>query len=164
MREGKPKGRGRPRKLTEKDFETIKELASSGLTLPECASLMQVSRTAVESLLKTLDSQDLKAVVHSLQLRPQALSKIIVAREIEGGNLDVAKWFLDRVIRLESERSRIALQRAQLKVLQPEKENLPDALPSVYWEKVNRYFSSQYQDKPEPTEADPGDNNKGGDN
>ena len=159
MRERKSKGRGRPRKLTEKDAETIKELASSGLTLPECASLMQVSRTAVESLIKTLDSQDLKAVVHSLQLRPQALSKLIIAREIESGNLDVAKWFLDRAIRLESERSRIALQRAQLKVLQPEKENLPDALPSQYWEKVNKYFCSQYTNKPEPTEAGTGDNN-----
>ena len=157
MREKKPKGRGRPRKLTEKDAETIKELASSGLTLPECASLMQVSRTAVESLLKTLDSPDLKAIVHSLQLRPQALSKIIISREIEGGNLDVAKWYLDRVIRLESERSRIALQRAQRKSLEQSSrpEHCPDAIePNLHshWSRVNDYFTSagkQSQTDPE---------------
>ena len=146
--------RGRPQKLDESDLTKIRELASAGLTLPEMASMMGVSRTAIETLLK--NSLDLKDEIQGLRQRPKALAKLIVIRELESGSVDLAKWVLERSTKLTSERERLALMRAQRRALEPSKENTPDALPSVYWEKVNRYFSSQYENKPEQEQS--GDN------
>ncbi len=143
--------RGRPQKLDESDLPKIRELSSAGLTLPEMASMMGVSRTAIETLLKS--SLDLKDEIQGLRQRPKALAKLIVIRELESGSVDLAKWVLERSTKLTSERERLALMRAQRRALEPSKEDLPAGLPSVYWEKVNRYFSSQYENKPEQTEA-----------
>ena len=151
--------RGRPQKLDESDLMKIRELASAGLTLPEMASMMGVSRTAIETLLK--NSLDLKDEIQGLRQRPKALAKLIVIRELESGSVDLAKWILERSSKLTSERERLALMRAQRRALEPSKENTPDALPSVYWEKVNRYFSSQYENKPEQTEAGETSDNAG---
>ena len=161
MRNGKkvrqPKReRGRPQKLDESDLPKIRELASAGLTLPEMASIMGVSRTAIETLLK--NSLDLKDEIQGLRQRPKALAKLIVIRELESGSVDLAKWVLERSSKLTSERERLALMRAQRKALEPSKESLPDALPpGAYWERVNAYFTHRDDPKPESTEAESSD-------
>ena len=157
--------RGRPQKLDESDLMKIRELASAGLTLPEMASMMGVSRTAIETLLK--NSLDLKDEIQGLRQRPKALAKLIVIRELESGSVDLAKWILERSSKLTSERERLALMRAQRRALEPSKESLPDALPpGEYWTKVHNYFMSrdtqsraaEATDKGDTAEAaDPGD-------
>lgn len=151
--------RGRPQKLDESDLTKIRELASAGLTLPEMAAIMQTSRTSIETLLK--NSLDLKDEIQGLRQRPKALAKLLILQELESGSVDLAKWVLERSTKLTSERERLALMRAQRKALEPSKEDLPEALPSVYWAKVDRYFSSQYQSKPEQTEAGEASDNTG---
>ncbi len=152
--------RGRPQKLDESDLTKIRELASAGLTLPEMASMMGVSRTAIETLLK--NSLDLKDEIQTLRKHSKALAKIQIHQALEAGDsIDLAKWVLERDSKLTSERERLALMRAQRKALEPSKEDLPEALPSVYWAKVDRYFSSQYQSKPEQTEAGEASDNAG---
>ena len=147
MRNGKkvrqPKReRGRPQKLDESDLPKIRELASAGLTLPEMASIMQTSRTSIETLLK--NHLHLKDEIQGLRQRPKALAKLIVIRELESGSVDLAKWVLERSSKLTSERERLALMRAQRRALEPSKESLPDALPpGEYWTKVHNYFMSR---------------------
>lgn len=155
--------RGRPQKLDESDLTKIRELASAGLTLPEMASMMGVSRTAIETLLK--NSLDLKDEIQGLRQRPKALAKLLILQELESGSVDLAKWVLERSTKLTSERERLALMRAQRRALEPSKESTPDALPSVYWQKVDQYFSGQYQStlKQEQTaEASDKDGDPGG--
>lgn len=153
--------RGRPQKLDESDLPKIRELASAGLTLPEMASMMGVSRTAIETLLK--NRLDLKDEIQGLRQRPKALAKLIVIRELESGSVDLAKWVLERSSKLTSERERLALMRAQRKALEPSKEDLPEGLMSEYWSKVNRYFSSQYENKPEQEQSEAEASDKDGD-
>ena len=144
--------RGRPQKLDESDLTKIRELASAGLTLPEMASMMGVSRTAIETLLK--NSLDLKDEIQGLRQRPKALAKLLILQELESGSVDLAKWVLERSTKLTSERERLALMRAQRKALEPSKEDLPDALePGEYWRKVNAYFTHR-NSEPEPEQSD----------
>ena len=157
-RKNEPKlRRGRPQKLDESDLTKIRELASAGLTLPEMASMMGVSRTAIETLLK--NSLDLKDEIQGLRQRPKALAKLLILQELESGSVDLAKWVLERSTKLTSERERLALMRAQRKALEPSKEDLPDALePGEYWRKVNAYFTHR-NSEPEPEQSDKDNDN-----
>lgn len=145
--------RGRPQKLGEADLERIKELARAGLSVEQIAAEMATSRKSVETL---IDERDLKSEIQVLRASPSAMAKLLIMEELKRGDVNTAKWLLEREAKQKLERERASLLRAQRRALEPSRENTPDALPSVYWEKVNRYFSSQYENKPEQEQS--GDN------
>lgn len=156
----RPKGRGRPRKLTEADLEKVETLLRSGLSSRELAGVMGISRKALTTLLKELPAE-YRTKIRDLKEHSGALAKMIIHAELESGDPETARWYLQYQMKRETEKARASLMRAQLKVLQPEKENLPDALPSQYWQKVHDYFTCQDQkiEQSRKSDGDPGDNN-----
>ena len=152
--------RGRPRRLTEADLEQIETLMRSGLSARELAGVMGISRKALTTFLKELPAE-YRTKIHDLKEHSGALAKMIIHAELESGDPETARWFLQYQMKRETEKARASLMRAQLKVLQPEKENLPDATPSEYWKKVHNYFTrcdSQIEQS-RKGDGDPGDNN-----
>ena len=165
MRNGKKvnrtkRERGRPQKLDEADLERIKELARAGLSVEQIAAEMATSRKSVETL---LDEFNLKSEIRVLRASPSAMAKLLIMEELKRGDVATAKWLLERESRLACERERAALLREQRRVLERAEnpEQAPPGLPSEYWERVNRYFSSQYQNKPEQEQSGDNTSDKG---
>ena len=91
------------------------------------------------------------------------MAKLLIMEELKRGDVATAKWLLERESRLACERERAALLREQRRVLERAEnpEQAPPGLPSEYWERVNRYFSSQYQNKPEQEQSGDNTSDKG---
>lgn len=142
--EPKPR-RGRPERLTEADLAQIEEWSLAGLSTLQMASLLKCSRKAVETFLDS--HKDLKARIPSYKENSAALAKLILHQQLEAGDAEAARWYLTYRAKLEMEKARIGLLRAQKRLLEPTKENLPEGLMSEYWSRVDKYFSGQYQSK-----------------
>lgn len=155
--------RGRPRRLTDGDIEKIETAALADLSLTETASVLRVSRTALTNFLSTLPEEK-KTEIQALRGSNGALAKLAIRALIEQGDVETCKWYLSFTLKREAERVRSALLRAQRAALEPQKETLPEGLPSLYWQKVDEYFTHKEEPKPEPTEAGEASNTSGVDN
>lgn len=144
MKQTNKKGRGRPLALTEGDNLKIIRAATAGMSIPEIAAFLNVSKTAVTNYLER--NKKLKDEVEALKSKPKSLAKLIILEELENGNSDVARWILEREMKLAVERERAKLIRVQREVLKNNNvpDNPPDALPpGEYWQKVNDYFCNR---------------------
>lgn len=158
MKQTNKKGRGRPLALTEGDNLKIIRAATAGMSIPEIAAFLNVSKTAVTNYLER--NKKLKDEVEALKSKPKSLAKLIILEELENGNSDVARWILEREMKLAVERERAKLIRVQREVLKNNNvpDNPPDALPpGEYWQKVNDYFCNR-KEREDKTDNSPVDN------
>ena len=168
--------RGRPQRLDDSALEQVEQLSLAGLSLREMGAILGASRKSIETLLAA--HPDFGAKIQTLRTSPLAMAKLLIVEELKRGDVATAKWLIERESRLACERERAALLRQQRRVLERAEnpEQAPVGLMSDYWQKVDKYFHSQYENKPKPesTEAgeasdkgdtaeaaDPGDNNNG---
>lgn len=148
--------RGRPERLTEADLAQIEEWSLAGLSTLQMASLLKCSRKAVETLLDS--HKDLKARIPGYKENSAALAKLILHQQLEAGDAEAARWYLTYRAKLEMEKARIGLLRAQKAALQPTKEELPNALePGEYWRRVNDYFTNRQTEQTDPKEQQQSD-------
>ncbi|MBR5710424.1 MAG: hypothetical protein IKX40_06670 [Thermoguttaceae bacterium] len=148
--------RGRPERLTEADLAQIEEWSLAGLSTLQMASLLKCSRKAVETFLDS--HKDLKARIPSYKENSAALAKLILHQQLEAGDAEAARWYLTYRAKLEMEKARIGLLRAQKAALQPTKEELPNALePGAYWRRVNDYFTNRQTEQTDQKEQQQSD-------
>ena len=154
----KPK-RGRPRLLNENDLERVEQLTLADLSLRELASVLGVSRRAIETFMKALPEEK-RAKIQALRANNSALAKMIIYSQLQAGDFEAAKWLLTYKAKRESEAERMKLIRLQRKILERTEtpEQAPAGMMSQYWQRVNNYFTHRDDPKPEQTDGDPGDN------
>ena len=137
------KGKGRPPALNEGDRLKIVRAATAGMKIPEISAYLSVSKTALTNFLAK--NPKFKDEVETLKNRPKSLAKLIILDSLENGSVDVAKWVLERDVKLAGERERLRLVRVQRKALENTviPQNAPEGLMSDYWERVNNYFCNR---------------------
>ena len=143
------KGRGRPPAITDGDKLKIIRAATAGMSIPEIAAFLSVSKTAVINYLER--NRKLKDEIETLKNKPKSLAKMIILEELENGNIDVSKWLLERELKLAGERERLKLIRVQREVLKNNNvpDNPPDAIVDLtgHWSRVDRYFRGEFVEK-----------------
>ena len=148
MKQTNKKRRGRPLAITEGDNLKIIRAATAGMSVPEIAAYLSVSKTAVINYLER--NKKLKDEIETLKNKPKSLAKLIILEELENGNVDVSRWLLERETKLAVERERAKLIRVQREVLKNNNipDNPPDALPpGKYWQKVDDYFCNRSEEE-----------------